>query len=424
MAVITRFARTVAAAAACIAAAGMPGWAASPTPGELTRWGSFNEDGRPAAAQSNDKQPLNAKTQFEKGQKALQEGNLEAAEAAFRQVLAVDSRSAGAYSNLGVIAMRRKDWDRALTLFQKAAKLAPDISGIRLNIGLVRFRKGDYSEAIPALASVVRDQPDSAQARYLLGLCDLFTERFADSVAMLEPLWPQRANDFMYLYVLSIAADGSAEKELAERALAQLVSVGGDSPEFHLMLGKAFLNRQQTQKAIEELERAAAMNTNLPFLHFNLGIAYARAGDNARAEEEFQRDIAIEPDLAEPYELLGEFYVRAGKDDQAERFFTEALRHDAKMPDALSGLAKIHLRQEKYAQALAEADAALRLVPDAGNLHFVRGRILTKMGRHDEAKKELTLAAQMRDAAVERDKELDALTEGRVPNPELKQAPQ
>lgn len=376
------------------------------------------------AAQSGKKQNLDAKTQFERGQKALQEGDLDTAEAAFRQVLTVDSRSAGAYSNLGVIAMRRKNWDRALDLLQRAAKLAPNMSGIRLNIGLARFRKGDYSEAIPALASVVRDQPDSVQARYLLGLCDLFMQRYADAVVALQPLWPQKEHDFMYLYVLSMAADAAAQKELSEMALAQLVNVGGDSPEFHLMLGKAYLNRQETQKAVEELDRAAAMNPNLPFVHFNLGIADARAGDNVRAEEEFRRDILIEPDLPEPYQLLGELYVRAGKDDEAETCFKESLQRDPRMPDALSGLAKIHLRQEKYTQALAEADAALRLAPNAGNLHFVRGRVLTKMGRTDEGKKELTLAAQMRNAAVERDKELDALSEGRVPNPELKQTPQ
>lgn len=367
---------------------------------------------------------FDVKAQFEEGQKALQNGDLEAAEAAFRKVLAADPRSAGAYSNLGVIAMRRKEWDRALSFLQKAAKLAPSVSGIRLNIGLVKFRQGDYAQAIPSLSSVVRDQHDSPQPRYLLGLCDLLTERYTDAVATLEPLWPQKENDFMYLYVLSIAADGAAQKELSEKALTQLLNIGGDSPEFHLMLGKAYLNREETKQAVEELERAASMNPNLPFVHLNLGIAYVRAGDNARGEEEFRRDIGIEPDLPDPYQLLGEFYARAGKDDEAEKFFKEALRRDSKMPNALSGLAKIHLRQQKYPEALAEADAALRLVPNAGNLHFTRGRILTKMGRLDEAKKELTLAAQMRNAAVERDKELDTLTEGRVPNPELKQTPQ
>lgn len=385
---------------------------------------SCGEGQQSVSAQTANEPKLDVEVRFEQGQRALQSGDLDAAETAFRKVLAADPRSAAAYANLGVVAMRRKDWDRALTLLQKAAKLAPNMSGIRLNIGLVRFRRGDYVEAIPVLSSVVRDQPDSEQARYLLGLCDLFTERHADALAMLEPLWPQRANDFMYLYVLSIAADGAAKKELSEKVLTQLVSVGGDSPEFHLMLGKAYLNRQETQKAVAELERAVASNPNLPFVHFNLGIAYARAGYNSRAEQEFRRDILIEPDLPEPYQLLGEFYVRAGKDDEAERFFKQALQRDSKMSDALSGLAKIYLRQERYQQALADVDAALRLAPNAGNLHFVRGRILTKMGRVDEAKKELTLAAQMRNAAVERDKELDALSEGRVPNPELKQTPQ
>lgn len=399
-------------------------WGGSCTYGKSAGWTSGRNGQQISAAQNSKKQSLDARALFEKGQKALQDGDLAIAEAAFRQVLVVDPRSAGAYSNLGVIAMRRKDWDSALTMLERAAKLAPNISGIRLNIGLVKFRRGDYVTAIPALSSVVRDQPDSAQGRYLLGLCDLFVQRYADAVAALQPLWPQKEHDFMYLYVLSIAADAAAQKELSERALAQLVNVGGDSPEFHLMLGKAYLNRQETQKAIEELQRAADKNPNLPFVHLNLGIAYVRAGDNARGEEEFRRDIIIEPDLPESHQMLGEFYVRAGKDDEAEKFFKEALQCDPKMPDALSGLAKIYLRQEKYPQALAEADAALRAAPDAGNLHFVRGRILTKMGRAEEAKKELTLAAQMRNAAVERDKDSDALGEGRVPNPELKQTPQ
>lgn len=417
------FAKIVAAAAVWMMGTSLCDWAGLCAYEESVRRASGGAD-QQVPAQNTKKQSVDARAQFEKGQKALQDGDLDVAQAAFRHVLALDPGSGAAYSNLGVIAMRRKDWDQALNLLQKAAKLAPHVSGIRLNIGLVNFRRGDYGKAIPAFSSVVRDQPDSGQARYLLGLCDLLTERYADAVTVLEPLWPQRANDFMYFYVLSVAADGAAQQELSEKALTQLVELGGDSPEFHLMLGKAYLNRQETQKAIEELERAASSNPNLPFVHFNLGIAYVRAGDNARGEEEFRRDILIEPDLPEPYQMLGEFYVRAGKDEDAEKFFLQALKRNPKMPDSLSGLAKIYLRQKKYQDAMNAADAALRLAPNAGNLHFVRGTILTKLGRSEEAKKELTLAAQIRNAAVERDKEIDALSEGHVPNPELKQAPQ
>src|SRR3982074_3787265 len=46
---------------------------------------------------------------FAKGQAALEAGDLDAAEAAFRQVLAADPRAGSAYANLGVIALRPKD---------------------------------------------------------------------------------------------------------------------------------------------------------------------------------------------------------------------------------------------------------------------------------------------------------------------------
>ena len=105
---------------------------------------------------------------FAKGQAALQAGDLNAAEKSFRQVLSVDSQSAAAFANLGVIAIRRKEWDRALGFLQKAEHLDSKMAGVRLNIGIVEFRRANYGPAIAPLTSVLHYQPNSAQARYLL----------------------------------------------------------------------------------------------------------------------------------------------------------------------------------------------------------------------------------------------------------------
>ena len=69
-------------------------------------------------APSNDPQ-----TWFARGQAALQAGELDSAEADFRKVAAADPRAGAAFANLGVIAMRRKQWDQALALLQKAERL-------------------------------------------------------------------------------------------------------------------------------------------------------------------------------------------------------------------------------------------------------------------------------------------------------------
>jgi tetratricopeptide (TPR) repeat protein len=359
---------------------------------------------------------------FAKGQAALQSGDLDTAEAAFRKVLVADPQAGSAYANLGVIAMRRKDWNRAITLLHKAEKLEPKMAGIRLNIGIVEYRRGNYAAAIAPLSSVLRDQPDSQQARYLLGLCQVFTKKFAEAVPVLEPLWSEKSNDVLYLYLYDIAAVESGQKELDEKILSRMIAVGGGTPEFHLIMGKAFLNRFEVAEGKAELELAAAGNPDLPYLHLNLGITYMRLGDNERAEAEFRRDIALEPDLADNYEQLGVLYSRMQRDDDAEKSFREALKRDAKSAGSYLGLAKLYQKQNKPEPGLRNVDAALRLSPDIHGGHFLRGRILTQLGRRDEAGVEFATAQKGMQGKL--DKEREGQDEDRVPNPELARQPQ
>jgi len=359
---------------------------------------------------------------FAKGQAALQSGDLDTAETAFRKVLMADPQAGSAYANLGVIAMRRKDWDHAITLLHKAEKLEPKIAGIRLNMGIVEYRRGNYAAAIAPLSSVLRDQPDSQQARYLLGLCQVFTKKFAEAVTVLEPLWSEKSNDVLYLYLYDIAAVESGQKELDEKILSRMVAVGGGTPEFHLIMGKAFLNRFEVAEGKAELELAAAGNPDLPYLHLNLGITYMRMGDNERAEAEFRRDIALEPDLADNYEQLGVLYSRMQRDEDAEKSFREALKRDTKNAGSYLGLAKLYQKQNKPEPGLKMIDAALRLSPDIHGGHFLRGRILTQLGRREEARVEFASAQKGMQGKL--DKEREGQEEDRVPNPELTRQPQ
>src|SRR5882762_168076 len=256
--------------------------------------------GRPAAA---DLAPL-----FQQGQDALNHGRLDEAERTFHRVLALNPRLAGAYANLGVVYMRRKQWTKALEMLNQAERLAPQVAGIRLNIGLAYYRQSEFLKAIPEFESVVRDQPDALQPRHLLGLCYFFAERWADAASTLEPLWTQESTQLNYLYVLSIAAHRAGLKELDAKATQQLVNAGEGSPEFHMLIGKGHLNLEQYDMALSELQAAAAANAKLPFVHFNLGLTYLNKQNYEQARDEFLKDAAVEPDLALNYDELGDVY--------------------------------------------------------------------------------------------------------------------
>jgi len=62
---------------------------------------------------------------FQRGQDALTQGRLDEAERDFRQLLQLDPQAGGAYANLGVVYMRRKQWNKALPALQKAEHLMP-----------------------------------------------------------------------------------------------------------------------------------------------------------------------------------------------------------------------------------------------------------------------------------------------------------
>jgi len=356
---------------------------------------------------------------FQAGQDALNRGRLDEAESDFRQVLAVDPQLGGAYANLGVVYMRRKQWAIALKTLRRAEQLMPDVPGIRLNIGLAYYRQNEFLKAIPPFESVVSDQPAALQPRHLLGLCYFFAERWADAAHTLEPLWDQESGKLSYLYVLSIAAHRAGLKELDQRATAQLVKTGDGSPEYHLFMGKAHLNLEQYDMALADFQAAAEANPKLTFVHFNMGLAYLKKQDYEQARAEFLKDAAVEPDLAFNYDELGDVYSLMQQDSNAEKSYHEALRRDPRLVNSYVGLAKAYQRGQKYPEALAAIDSAEKLDARRTDIHYVRGQILIHMGRKEEGKKELEASVRIdNERRAARQKQVE---NGTVPSPELLQ---
>jgi tetratricopeptide (TPR) repeat protein len=356
---------------------------------------------------------------FQAGQDALNQGRLDEAERDFRQILAANPNVGGAYANLGVVYMRRKQWTKALKELRQAEHLMPQVAGVRVNIGLAYYRQDEFLKAIPAFESVVRDQPDALQPRHLLGLCYFFAERWADAANTLEPLWPQESGQLSYLYVLSIAAHRAGKKELDEKATLQLVKIGEGSADFHLFMGKAHLNLEQYDLALTDFQAAEEANPSLTFVHFNLGLTYLKKQDYENARDEFLKDVAVEPDLALNYDKLGDVYSFLERNKDAEKNYREALQRDPRLVNSDVGIAKICLREQRYPQALSAIEAANKLDPGRTDIHYLRGQILLHMGRKEEGKKELETSVRIdNERRSEREKQVEG---GIVPSPELLQ---
>jgi tetratricopeptide (TPR) repeat protein len=354
---------------------------------------------------------------YEEGQQALTEDRLVDAESAFHRVLVMDPKNAGAYTNLGVIAMRRKQWAAALRNLKQGERLAPGVPGVRLNIGLTYYSLGEYKAAAEAFESVLRDDPASAQARYLLGMCYFFTRQYAGTVEQLEPLWDAQSRNFSYLYVLAVAADEAGRRETEERAARQLVEVGENKAELHLLFGKADLQSLKNDDALGELKQAAHLNPRLPFVHFYLGIAYRRHNEFEEAKTEFLEDLKIDPEIAYTYDELGAVCHYLQQTNESEMYYRKAIQINSRLASSFYGLAQVSIARRKYEQALRWLANAQALDPQSASVHFLKAKALEGLGRHDDAKREYAVVARMQKAV--RDDLERHVSGAEIPNPDL-----
>lgn len=356
---------------------------------------------------------------YEDGQQALSDNRLADAERAFRQVLAMDPQNAGAYVNLGVIAMRRKQWAIALRNLEQGERLAPGVPGVRLNIGLTYYSEGDYKAASDAFESVIHDDPASVQAHYLLGMCYFFRGLYTKTVEQCEPLWDTQSHNLGYLYVLAVAADETGQHDVEERAARQLAEVGENTPTLHLLMGKADLERVQNDKALDELKQAAHIDPKLPFVHFYLGITYRRLNQFAQAKAQFLEDLKIDPQIAYTYDELGEVCDDLQQTNEAETYYRKAIQINPRLTSSFYGLAKLLIASHKYQEALRELEKAQELDAQSASVHYLKAKALEGLGRRDDAQNELAAVARMQKTV--RDNLERQISGTAIPNPDLEE---
>jgi tetratricopeptide (TPR) repeat protein len=215
-------------------------------------------------------------------------------------------------------------------------------------------------------------------------------------------LWPTSNSDLSYLYSLAVAAGNAGRHDLEERSLSRLLEVGQDAPLVHLLVGKAYLAREDFDRGLEEFEIAAKADPKLPLVHYHLGVVYRRKGDLAKALSEFRNDVALEPDVAFNYDQLGMVSYLLKQNRAAERYFLEALKHDPKLGTSWFGLAKIYKQERRYPQALKALNEADSIDAKSASVHYLRAQILAELGRKDEAHSEMTVVRRLKIESVDK----------------------
>ena len=115
--------------------------------------------------------------------------------------------------------------------------------------------------------------------------------------------------------------------------------------------------------------------------HTYLGWTYSFQNRIEEATAECLKAIGVDPDFGNPYNDIGVYLMQEGKLDEAIPWLEKAKRARRYEPRHFPflNLGRIHLKQGKWWEALAEFEEAARLAPQDADtrkaLHSLRGQL-------------------------------------------------
>jgi len=140
----------------------------------------------------------------------------------------------------------------------------------------------------------------------------------------------------------------------------------GDGPAW-CTKGTIMYERGMMDEAMAMYRKSALMGPLLPEPHFRMGRVYEiNRSDDADAEPEYRLALALDPGYLLAHFSLGNILLRAHKYDEAIGEFQAVLNLDANHPEALYNMAACYAFKGDTVNAIACAQAALRLNPNFG----------------------------------------------------------
>jgi tetratricopeptide (TPR) repeat protein len=298
------------------------------------------------------------------------------------------------------------EFDDADNLFREALGLAPESANVNIDYAALRLEQGNAKEAKPLAERAVQLAPDNAQAQYMLGSALFQQQDYEGARQHLEKAVVANAK-FEIGYLLGITYIKLNDLNRATLLFNEMVAGLGDTPQIHVLFGRAYREGDYLEQAIGELRKAIKRDNKIKVAHYLTAMAYLeRDGDSGFSEAlpELEAELKVNPDDARTHYMLGYIALKRHDTKLAEVELSRAAELDSENPDPLISLGQLYLDAGRLPEAEKTLRRAILVTKDpsrngyqVNRAHYALGRILLQTDRTEEGKKELQISAELRD---------------------------
>jgi tetratricopeptide (TPR) repeat protein len=329
----------------------------------------------------------------------LSEQHTDLAVKEYESMVAANPANVQAQANLGVLLYFANRCGEATEHLSKALALEPDLDRISALLGACQKREGQIEEAKHHLQESVRSTK-SVKVRLFAesNLADLYYEEgdLQQSSLMAEELLKNDPNNPDVIYMVY-----RIHSDIAERARKALALLAPDSARMHEIMAQHFINEGDATDAVEQYERALAIDPQLPDGSYELAEAVLQDSISVeslkRAATLLRKALTQNPRNAGAEAKLGEIAVIQNDSKTAEAHFARALALDANGLNALKGMAQIEAGRGDNHKAKDYLVRASHVDPLDETLHYQLSRLYRQFNQMKDAQGEMELFKKIRE---------------------------
>jgi serine/threonine-protein kinase len=201
----------------------------------------------------------------------------------------------------------------------------------------------------------------------------------------------------LYLKALGLMQryDKAGNLDQAVTALSEAVKT---DPQFALgysSLGEAYRLKNQVdpnprwiEQSAAMLERSVQLDDRLPAAYVSLGRLHSSLAKHDLALQEFQKALAINPRDSEAIKGMAGAYERMGRVQDAEESYKRAIALRPDYWDGYNHLGTFYFQQKRYAEAIGQFQKVVQLTPDNAAAHSNLGAQYQNISDYAKAEEE------------------------------------
>jgi len=346
-------------------------------------------------SQAQDRDQDTVATLAARAERLEEQGQIEQAAAAYRQILEIDPHSIAAFNRLGALSVSQKKFEEGVRFYRQALALNPYEFGTNLNLGIAYIKMEDYGRAAHPLEVATESEPSNFQARELLGVALVGEDDYARAIPQLEAASRLNPQDAATVYLLDRAYLENKQYAQALANFDKLQSLNPGSPWLHILQGQAYDGLGNYSQAIAEFEAARQQLSGDATVRFSLGFMYWKVRRYVEAKAELQQALKLDPHFDEAKFYLADTFLMNEQPAKALPMLEALATEQPKNARILVDLGKALERLDRSEDAVRAYQRALKVDFQRSDAHYQLAQVYRKLGRQLASQQELAMAQKL-----------------------------